>query len=399
MDWRQHFNRNCLDVIYYSRNLIKSGLFFKDIEFINSDVNDDIYITGKKVSLKQMKKELRYTDRTLYYYQLFMIALYLRDADCNTTSAYIRNIYDSIDRKVLIVFIFWEPCASFVNIVETICTTMKMLFSDLFTTFISIYKDLMNIGTYKNLPFGTEKINYDGKYITKQFDDNDGFHINRFKNEVETYEYMKNKSNNYSLYSHNTNNKIYLIWDEELIPFNKVYHTNPQDNMTVLNVIKNMRKHKLYHGDLKSNNIMFNIITKEVQIIDLEHSKIVQGKNKITDDDVCLGYFDDLTTDYVYLTDELLYLYDLFKLVKSCYYTYDDMKDILIKSKDPFYQDYLILLYGHKSIVWRTYISDLKNYIFGTKFPFKMIERVIYLKKVVSQLNDIELHNEDGTLI
>ena len=253
--------------------------------------------------------------------------------------------------------------------------------------------------TQRNLPWcNKDRLVYQNHELCKTFD-NDEYEVLSLKLETELYEYGNTVCNNFKSFKRVENKKIYMIFDPELLDGDDVIDYDHTYISDVLNVLCIMRDKKIYHGDLKANNLLINPHTKEIQIIDLESGRKVSKTNKITDDDMVMGYYDwdsenpDATANLcVYLSDRVLYLYDIYKFAASIYRSdlWDKILPIMHHVSNELYLDFLVLLfqfkennYGHKFV---TTIHQLKRDIV-LKVPDFLIEHRDKLIDVMKEIN------------
>ena len=187
-----------------------------------------------------------------------------------------------------------------------------------------------------------------------------------FDNEIYMYEIMQKQSNNFALYINKCPEFFTMHWDTTLQPF-IYFDYNKQYLDSVLQVFDNLRRMKFYHGDLKCNNVMINISSLEIQIIDLEHSRILQDKNKVTWNDVVIDYFDRTNNCYcdeiVYFSNRIMELYDMYKFVISLCYNFDIIWKDYKYVKGIMYMDFLVfsMLCSNDEVQYVTSIIDMKD--------------------------------------
>lgn len=333
------------------------------------------YIDGnnvKKISYKKMK----YNNEILLLYQIYKLATTYKYKHKNYVKIY--DITDDINIMIYQFELFIMLMDEFMAKDYTIHEFMTPFYANIVTInehikpqhrvaltnwillsfkYIDTDDDFIAFGYYMSpvMFFYKDK-------ICKIRDDKEDV----FDNEIRMYKIMQKQSNNFALYINNYPEFFTLHWDTLLQPFINFDYNKEYIN-SILQVFSNLRIMKFYHGDLKCNNIMINISTLEVQIIDLEHSKILQSKNKIIWDDVVINYFDrenDCYCDeYVYFSDRILELYDMYKFVISLCYNFNIIWNDYKFAKGIIMLDFLVfsMLCSNDEIQYVTSIIDMKD--------------------------------------
>lgn len=109
------------------------------------------------------------------------------------------------------------------------------------------------------------------------------------------------------------------VYDSNLVSIYNVYLNYSTSIVSVIHSILDIvntvfRPNNFIHGDFKCNNILYNISTNEIKIIDLEFSIIVDDNIVLKEDTTINLYLDSTDTK---VTKRFLFLFDIYILVKS----------------------------------------------------------------------------------
>lgn len=136
---------------------------------------------------------------------------------------------------------------------------------------------------------------------------------------------------------------------------------NLQQLYSLLLVLQDLRNKDFYHGDFKSDNVLIDIFTNDVQIIDLEHSRILEDVNHINNNDVCIYNDKNLS-----LNKRIMQLYDIYKLAMTI--NVKNMEDVILLYKNcsesvikDFTTIYYIKEYNDMRNLYITNIEYFKN--------------------------------------
>lgn len=132
-------------------------------------------------------------------------------------------------------------------------------------------------------------------------------------NEYIKVEHMQNKCNSFDLYLDISDNNYRLTYDISYYKL-KRWKNDEERVLNVINVIKELRTHNFFHGNLTSDNILSHITTKDVQLINCEYSKLLDISNCVTKNDITLKLIEDDN-----LSKDFLFFYDVFTFVLSIY--------------------------------------------------------------------------------
>lgn len=369
------------DKLYDICSKIYNDLYKKEL-FVQ---NIQKYINGKqtnKISYEEIKVNDNITNEMILMYQIYNLAILYNNQYINSQA-----IFDITDEIIILVHFFelfatisdstnlrfeyfmTYYCRRADDINETLSPQRRIVFSEYMKMsfqYISANDDFLYLGRYMS------PVMYfrDNLLIKKREHNRDDV----FRNEIVMYKLMQKQSNNFGLYVSDSfelcgDDKFTYFamhWDTMLQPF--IYIDYKKDYVNaILQVIDNLRRLNFYHGDFKCNNIMINISTLEVQIIDLEYSCILQGKNEITWYNVVLNYYDHEDDSYcdrvTYFSDRIMYLYDMYKFVVSLCYNIDEVWNDFKYSKGIVQLDYLVftMLCSNDDIQYVTSICDMKD--------------------------------------
>ena len=199
----------------------------------------------------------------------------------------------------------------------------------------------------------------DEQYIYKVFIDcNIGKRLLNI--EYDMYNHMNMICDNFKSFDTMTNIRCFNhdhvlrgIFNPDMVNFGLMLDHNYMNIIPLLKIIDTtLRPNNFFHGDFKQNNIIFNVITNDIQIIDLEFSRILIDNTIITDEDACLSYyiwdFNNMNiTNGLYRTfgKRYLFLYDMFKLVASIFDTkyVEIYNELFINFKSDTYLDFLLI--------------------------------------------------------
>lgn len=136
---------------------------------------------------------------------------------------------------------------------------------------------------------------------------------NLLTNEYIKVEYMQTDISAFDLYVDISCNKYRMHYDINYYLL-KRWKVDSERILKVIEMIEYLQSKSFFHGQLTSNNIMSHIMTMEVQIINCEHSKILDELNCMTKNDVTLELIENID-----LSDNYLFFYDMFTFVFSIY--------------------------------------------------------------------------------
>jgi hypothetical protein len=228
------------------------------------------------------------------------------------------------------------PNSKFTNI---IFNTFKYYESINFFNIMTMNKILQNIMINNKLnKYNTPhklmgNIFINDKYIYKAFPDCD-IGKRSLNIEYEIYNHMNKLCDNFnsfdtmtSLQCFSHDNVLRGIFNTDMVNFGLMVAYKYTNIVPLLNIIDTiLRPNNFFHGDFKENNIIFNAITNNIQIIDLEYSRILQDETIITDNDLCLSYYiwdyknPDKTNGLSRTFGKrYLFFYDMFKLVATIF--------------------------------------------------------------------------------
>lgn len=241
-----------------------------------------------------------------------------------------------------------------------------------------IFKDMSNDDMLAFGNYMSKKIYYYDDQILKIFD--------RATTESNMYEIMQPLCNNFALYKRIYNNTIYMHWDTMLLSYGDI-KSEHKHLCAILRVMDNLRVLNFFHGDMKCDNIMINIYTCEVQIIDLEYSLILQDEKNIIDwNHVTVNYYDRENECYideiVYFGKRILFLYDIYKFSVSLIFDFQmiwsDFKYVYRET----YLDFLVIsmLVDGDEKEYITSIIDMKHIFRKPCTIEKLREHYEYLK-------------------
>lgn len=214
------------------------------------------------------------------------------------------------------------------------------------------------------------------------------------RHEYELYIKMSKISNNFCSFNKVNYSKEILtgIYDPRLITFQHMFNYDYKCIIPLLNVMNSvMKKNHFFHGDLKENNVLIDPYTYNIQIIDLEHSRIVDKHTFFTDNDICIDlhnydYDNPDKTDNViiYIDERYLYFYDMFKLVTTIYKEniLNDLNELFKYSKTQTHLDFLVI-YN----VYHNYKGEdkynYKAYLYIT--PSKLVNKIMMTDVVMEE--------------
>lgn len=193
---------------------------------------------------------------------------------------------------------------------------------------------------------------------------------NDTSNEYKMYHYMRERHSSFSTYKNHNKYRMIMHWDRKLIKYSDyaLYckHYDLYNIGNLLNVMDVMRKNNFFHGDFKSANILINPLIHEIQIIDLQHGKILSDMTRIDSWDACFNYFDYTDDDFdkyeIYFSKRIFYLYDMYKLVTTVNYDSDRIWNMFKHSKNEVHLDFMVMCRLHdNNTKWVTTIFDMKE--------------------------------------
>ena len=132
-------------------------------------------------------------------------------------------------------------------------------------------------------------------------------------NEYIKVEYMQTDCSNFDLYVDISYNKYRMNYDIEYYALER-WKTDDKRILKAIKVIEYLQSKSFFHGQLSAKNVFSHIMSMEIQIINCEHSRLLDISNCMTRNDITL----ELTEDIV-LTDNYLFFYDMFTFALSIY--------------------------------------------------------------------------------
>ena len=234
------------------------------------------------------------------------------------------------------------------------------------------------------------KIYLENQLILKDYEDQK--HL--LRQEFEMYIKMGKISNNFCSFNKVNYEKEILtgIYDPRLITFQHMFDYDYMCIIPLLNIMNSvMKKNHFFHGDFKENNILIDPYTYNIQIIDLEHSKIIDKHTFFTDEDICINIHnydknDSKKTDNVimYIDERYLYFYDMFKLVTTIYRKniLNNLNELFKYSKTQTHLDFLVI-YN----VYHNYKGedkyDCRTYLYIT--PSKLVNKIMMTNVIMEE--------------
>jgi len=170
------------------------------------------------------------------------------------------------------------------------------------------------------------------------------------ENELKMYKIMNNLCDNFNSFDEIFKNDYgYFLkgtYDSKMIPIYDFLKSDFSDKNIITNILdiidSKLRSNNFFHGDFKENNILVdreNI--NNIQIIDLEYSRILSEENKIDKYDVCLEYDGEIT-----LSKRYLFICEMFRFVGSIpenlMFTSNEFYE-MYKDKGETYFDFLVI--------------------------------------------------------
>lgn len=388
------------------KELFVKGLFCEDIHNrFDIDDNKIIIDTDYSTTFSLIKRKHKsifpdFKETVIIQYQLFILGFYMHKIfkkipiDTVITTDPTKNLVYMLSSYIQNGELIEQPdIMSFKSYIFKVMKNYKYIDKKLLPLYNSTYKDILlslNLSddVYHRVGFRSDKITYKGGYLYKTY--NKLYNARtRFNNEASMYLKMQEMTNAFNLMVRKFDKEkmIKMLWDPYLISFDKAYTISHRYLYIILSKIIMLRNLKFYHGDFKSDNILINLWSGEVQIIDLEYSRILNNRNLITHDDICMDYVCHGDKDHVeYLSDEIMFLYDLFKLAISLKYSFRDIYNELKNSDSNVFKDFLILscLHENEKEQYITSIYTLKEYFSKrVNMPQDLFERFIYLKEMI----------------